>query len=391
MIRHLLLVIACAGCFEEATLAPQPDASENPPPPPMDADTGSDTGTPLPAGVTMLAPGHFLGLASHVANGRLYALEYPDATITAHPTRIVSIDATTGAVATFHDLPAGSSPTNLQATDTSLFWLDQSASSTVLYRKTFASQLTTPPTVVAGPNLPQGESLDTYALYPGANKIYVLLTKGATYRLGSVPDSAVAQTPMPFTSLVTGTIPAGATSVSFTGYSSTIAHLGTIVYAGARATNGTLNVGIVLKMDTQAHTSTMVSTLADTFMSSFWATGVRVHWLAEKSGAVTMFTGDPISMQNTGAVATLPNGTYSLINKDSSWFATSLPGTATDLVSVTPGAVASPPTGTTAMVASIPDCLGQTSQDCVSKISLLAADGTSVYWSTEGAVYKYTP
>jgi hypothetical protein len=59
---------------------------------------------------------------------------------------------------------------------------------------------------------------------------------------------------------------------------------------------------------------------------------------------------------------------------------------------VTPGTTpAVPPTGTTTMVASIAECVGQTSQDCTPKISLLAADLAAVYWSTTNGVYKYVP
>jgi hypothetical protein len=388
MNRHLLLLLLCAGCFDDAVLAPQIDAGN--PPPDIDASIVVDAGSALPPGVEHLATGNYLSFATHVANNKIYGVEYTNASITAQPVRIVAIDSASGAVETFYDLGADTrAPTNLQATDTALFWLRHTDSGSSLFRKSFGTSTTVDPVVVPGlSQLPAGYSLDQYALYPTQGKIYVLLTKGNTFELGSVPIGSSPSSAQPYTMLATGAIP-DATSVTFVDVTSTLAISGRMVYAGGYAA-GT-DKGFVTKMDIMTHTSTTIAS-SSTRMRSFVVSGARVEWISEGATAARVMVADPLNDAHDGAFATVPSGTYGMVLHSGSFYVTSLPGTATDLGLVQLGiAAAEPPTGTTTMVASIPTCVGQSTQTCAVKISLPATDTVSVYYSTTTDVYKYTP
>lgn len=389
MIRPLLLVLACSGCFDPATLAPEPDAAG----PPMDASQGADSDTStLPPGVTMLTAGNYLGLASHVANNKIYGIDYTNTSLTAQPIRLVSIDATSGAVDTFVNFGADvRPPSNLQASDTALFWLRPTDAGLSLFRKSFATGSTVDPVIVPGlSTLPAGYRLDAYFLYPSQSKIFVVLVNGATYQLGSVPIGSSADSTQAYIELAAGTVP-GATAVSFADATTSFVRLGSSAYAGGFATGTGVAMGVVVKFNLMDKSGTVVQSANNGHMRSFLLTGARVYWIRETATATTLNIANPLAPSDLGPVAAVPAGTYGLLLQGSKLLISSLSSQATDLSTVQAGATpAEPPTGTSTPIVSIATCAGQPSTQCAPKMSSLATDASSVYFSATTGVYKYT-
>ncbi len=387
--HRLLLALAClgSGCFESnAVVKDTPDANELPPP--ADAETiDSDPG--LPAGLTLVTPGNYLLFASKVVGGRIYAVEYSGPQITAQPTQIVSIATDTGAVETFQALGADmTNPRSLQATDQELYWLARTDDGTALFRRGLNPIQTIVPSPIFGPTsptFPAGYTLEAFLVYPSKSLAYVMLASGTNYQLGTIPIAGQPG-PLAYTMLASGTSNVVA-SVAFDSLTSSIAVLGTQVYVGGSASG----YGFVLRFDTNAKTVSVLDVQNNTRMRSFMASAARVYWITESGSTSTLNIANPINQTGTGPVATVPTSTYGLALHDSTFYVTSLPGEATSLSITTPAAApANPPAGTTSEVLSVATCVGMPSQDCIAKVSLLATDDTSIYFSATTGVYKYT-
>jgi hypothetical protein len=386
--RYLLLAVACTGCLNGATVGLQQDAAgSNIPPPDAAAAIPPDASDPLPPGIQLLATGNYLGLASHAANGQIYGVEYNNPSIVAVPTRIIAITTDTGVATTFVDLAGDQRvPTNLPASDTALFWLRATDAGIGLFRKSFAASTAADPVVVPGlTNLPAGFSLQAYVLRSNQSLIYLILTNGASYELGSVAIGSAASAGQ-YTQVATGMI-VGATQISFLDPTNTLLISGAYAWAIGYATGP--NAGVLVKMNMTLHTGEVIQTVAATHLRSLMSSGARFDWISETAGTVVLNMLNPIDLTQIGPSAALPANTYAAL-LGPKFYVTSLPGSSTNLVEVTPAQPATPPTGTTLPIAAIPTCLNQTSQTCIPKISLLAADATSVYFSATTGVYKYT-
>lgn len=386
-LRTLLLTIAFAatGCSSDPQVSPDAPVG-------VDAPEGVDGGG-LPPGVTQLAAGNYLALADKAVGGTLYAVEYDGAGLVVNPVRIVAISTETGAVTTFHDLAASKAagaPTHLRVTDTMLYWLQNTADGVALHQKSLSG--TGPAAVVFGPStpgFPSGEALDMYVPYPSRHVVYVLTHKGASYHLGSIPDG-VSTSLNPYASLVTGSV-AGATDITFLEGTSTLTVLGTKLYAGGYVSAASSG-GAVIELDTTDGTGAQVQGLPDTHVQSAFSTAARAFWVTQGSADTRLSRTDG-TLAHQGFVAMLPQGTYQVAALPSgAVYAASTQGDQTLLGEVMPSTdTANPPTGTTAPIVSIPTCANQASQDCTIKISTMATDDTSVYFSATTAIYKYTP
>lgn len=404
MVPRLLAasIVLAAGCFgSEAKLAP--DA----PPPLPDAAGGADAaGDPdaaeptLPAGFRLVAEGNYLQLAPKIIGGLAYAVEYAGAGLTAQPQRIVSIDVATGAVQPIHTLPAGQSPLDLQANATSLFWLQRDTAGTTLYRKIGSGA----PVAIVSPTAitPAGYKLDTYVAYGDSGKVYLLFTNGANFELGvyQAGTLSVTDTGGPsYTQLVTGALP-NTTSLSFSsGWASTIAPVGAIVYAGGRAGNA----GVVVRFDTHLDPPTfqIVRQETNTVPRGFLYSGTRAHWLIEHDdlGAiVSLHDANPIGTGSADdrTVAQLDAGAYDFVGPVGDgqgaalYYVASLGAHDTSLTLVT---LPSSGAATTTALGTLATCPASAAlDDCVVKIPSvsIATDG-DVVLSTTTAVYAYTP
>jgi hypothetical protein len=384
-LRSLLLITAfiSSACFNpDEGEGAQPDASPQP-----DAPVPPD---PQDPGVSVLASGNYTSLADKVVNGELYAVEYDGAGLLAHPARIVAISTTTGAVRSFHELTGATEVTNLRVTNTVAFWLQGSGAATILFRKPLAGGAATIGFGPSRPAFPTGYTLDMFALDAPNNIVYILMHKGADYELGSVGSGDVLPQQR-YQSKVTGTI-AGATEISFHDDSSMLTLLGGKLYAGGYLT-AAISGGHVLELDPTNQTGQLRQGLGGTFVRSVFTAGGRAYWVTQSpaNGYARLSRTDG-TLMNQGFVAMLPQEADQVAALPSgAFYAISRAGNQLQLGEVAPSLdTALMPSGTTTPIASVPACQGQAPADCTIKVSSMAVDGASVYFSATTAIYKYT-